>query len=129
MILFTSPVKSDKQGFYVELSIQRKGIAHIVTVDSSDYFNSVQGKNWVICDSSRHDTTHKFYVRRNVGGRQNRKTEYLHRVLCPCGEGMVPDHQDGNGLNNRQHNLVCVTRKENAMRQNHKKFRTKHSKN
>ena len=39
------------------------------------------------------------------------KTELMHRIIltrklgCEIAPGMVPDHEDGNGLNNRRYNL------------------------
>ena len=49
-----------------------------------------------------------------------RKTEYMHRVVLArklgreITHGMMPDHEDGNGVNNQRYNLQEVTHRGNA---------------
>lgn len=50
------------------------------------------------------------YLQGRVGGRR----VYLHRILVDVPEGLVVDHIDGNGLNNRRSNLRAVTRQQNV---------------
>lgn len=38
----------------------------------------------------------------------------MHRVITNCPDGMVVDHKDRNGLNNRKTNLRICTRSQNA---------------
>ena len=53
----------------------------------------------------------KKYAVRNLPGR---KTAYMHRVIAPPMPGMVVDHIDGDGLNNRRGNLRQATISENV---------------
>jgi hypothetical protein len=117
--------KKDHRGGYVEVIIERLNVEHIVLVDTGDFYNHVQGKNWCIQDCSPHCTTQKLYAKINVGPRSSRKTLYLHRVVTSALPGMVPDHGDSNGLNCRQYNLKLSTQKDNAKRQVHKKRKAK----
>jgi hypothetical protein len=52
----------------------------------------------------------RFYVTR-----QNKHTEYLHRIIMNCPKGMQVDHIDGNGLNNCKNNLRLCTNGQNNM--------------
>ena len=127
MISKTSAQKRDEHGFYFEVTIPFKGEDKILLVDSGDYFNYVQGKNRCINDSSRHCKTFKYYAKMNVGSRAARKTTYLHRLVCPVlSPSIVIDHKDGNGLNNRQYNLMPTTQPDNAKRQIHAIRRKSH---
>lgn len=55
------------------------------------------------------------YIRR--GERKNGKytTIYLHKEICPCEDGMVVDHIDGDPTNNKIENLRICTPSENSM--------------
>jgi len=53
-----------------------------------------------------------------IDGKQQRKKQWMHRIIMDCPPGMVVDHKDGNGLNNQKSNLRICTLEENA--NNHK---------
>lgn len=55
-----------------------------------------------------------YYAATNVGGRKNRKTLLMHRVILGIEEKeMVADHKDHNGLNNQRDNLRRCTKSQN----------------
>ena len=42
------------------------------------------------------------------------QTIFLHQVICPVPDGMMPDHVGGNKLDNRRHKLRPVTKAQNG---------------
>lgn len=71
---------------------------------------------WRVADCSRHNTT-KLYARCMIWAKPKSWTFYMHRVIMEPAKGMVVDHINGNGLDNRRCNLRITTVKENARRQ------------
>jgi hypothetical protein len=61
------------------------------------------------------------YAARSVGGRDNKKMEYLHRVVAGAGDGDVVDHINGNPLDNRRSNLRVGTQQQNIYNQSVRK--------
>jgi hypothetical protein len=62
------------------------------------------------------------YVRRRkyIGKKHGKyvyEVQYLHRLIMNPPKGMVIDHVDGNGLNNRRKNLRICTRAQNLSNQ------------
>ena len=86
-----------------------------VQIDAED-LSLVQGYNWRIADCSRHNTV-KLYARAMVWNKGKSRTYYMHRVLMGEPQGMVVDHIDNDGLNNKRSNLQITTVKENARKQ------------
>jgi hypothetical protein len=92
------PEVADKSVRYVPLT---KGL--FALVDTADR-ERVSRYTW--CASG---TGKRMYAYRNDHGR----TVAMHRFLTNCPKGMVVDHIDGNGLNNRQSNLRVCTQQQN----------------
>ncbi len=74
-------------------------------VDAADYERLSKYK-WL----ANGDEHRGFYAARRVGSR----LVLMHRVIMNPPEGMVVDHIDGNGLNNRRNNLRLCTQKQNS---------------
>ena len=82
------------------------GLTHgkVATVDAADYPWLSQypwsakrlGRKWYAC------------------WRRGRRTIFMHRLIMQPGPGLVVDHIDGNGLNNRRRNLRNCTPRQNA---------------
>jgi hypothetical protein len=92
---------------------------HEVLLDDEDY-EWVSKHKW----SLQKDHTRKreaFYVVRNVkqpDGKQKRIT--LHREIMKTPKGLLTDHLNGNGLDNRRANLrVCTNRENQINRRGH----------
>ena len=76
-------------------------------VDADDYDELSQYK-WTAAKSPN-----TFYAVRSVRGRQIR----MHRLITNAPKGLVVDHRNHNGLDNRKENLRLCTRSENACNQ------------
>lgn len=53
----------------------------------------------------------RFYAARNA---QGRKTLLMHRVLLAAASGLLVDHANGDGLDNRRANIRLATKAQNA---------------
>lgn len=80
-------------------------------VDDEDYERIKQHK-WGLLK-----TPYTFYVTRRTSRKTGQKTIYMHREILGLKpfDGILVDHQDHNGLNNRRCNIRACTRGENAM--------------
>ena len=83
----------------------KHGLGKTALVDDED-FEKVNQFKWHL--SGR-------YPVRNFGQRPNRLNIALHRFLMNTPIGMVTDHKNGNGLDNRKSNLRICTVSENIM--------------
>ena len=85
-------------------TVRRIPMAHgqFVLVDAADY-EWLRKYKWSPRGSGRY-----------AARRENGKTIYMHREIMNAPEGMVVDHIDGNGLNNRRRNLRVCTQGENG---------------
>ena len=94
----------------------RKGDQFTVLLDEADYFQFVENdryKWWIRKVSTRLwvDSSYGFYA---MGwDRHAKKQVALHRVMLDAPKGMVVDHINRNGLDNRRSNLRLCTHKEN----------------
>jgi len=98
------PLSSDGQVFYIPLTQGQYAI-----VDAEDY-ERVSRYKWCLSRSGN-----RLYAQRRCRG----KTIRMHQFILNPLRGMVVDHIDGNGLNNRRGNLRICTRLQNAW--NHKR--------
>lgn len=84
-----------------------------VLLDDEDYDRVIQRGKWKLNRSKRKHSDDVFYVstngRKGVGGRVE-----LHRFIMNAPKGMVVDHINHNGLDNRKENLRICTHKENT---------------
>lgn len=77
-----------------------------VAVVDADDLPLVQGISWQAVPHRR-----TYYAKGLVQGRDLT----MHQVLMPLRDGLITDHVDGNGLNNRRSNLRRVTHTENQI--------------
>lgn len=103
MIQAMRPIRIDGDVAYVPLT---KG--YVATIDASDV-RLVLGRNWSVFESRNR----RYAVR---GTEINGKTvrTYMHRLFLDVPEGMLPDHKEGDGLDNRRSNLRIATYAQNA---------------
>ena len=87
-------------------------------IDASDV-SLVEGFNWYA-----HANRNAVYAVRMDNTGPKPRLVRMHRVILGDPEGMVVDHQDTNGLNNRRANLRSATIKENACNQGIAKHNT-----
>jgi hypothetical protein len=77
-------------------------------VDPQDYYR-LKNFNWFLSGSSK-----KFYAHRSIKiGNIETKTVSMHRLIMDAPKGLVVDHINGNGLDNRRANLRLVTPLQN----------------
>lgn len=87
-----------------------KGYKTIVDDDKYEWLNSYK---W----HARVKPSGNVYAERSDSQRRSIK---MHQLLLPCPDGFLPDHKDGNGLNNRMDNLRIATYVQNRANQPHR---------
>lgn len=97
------PIRIEGDLAYVPLT---KGYEAVI--DAADVC-LVENFNWY-ADTSH---GHTVYARRNVNNGKPCSIK-MHRVITGCEEGLLVDHKDCNGLNNRRSNLRIADHAENA---------------
>ena len=99
-------------GDYIKIFFFNKGHGYCM-VDKEDYWK-VKDYCW-----SRLQTRTKglYYTKANSRGNFKMQSVRMHRILFPTEEGFIPEHKDGNGLNNRKSNLRPATNSQNNMNQ------------
>jgi hypothetical protein len=95
--------------------VPRKNELHTVILDAEDY-ERLKGFRWFVDNCGCGPNSRKYYAVRSGPGRG--KKTYMHREITGALPGVVVDHKDGNGLNNRRSNFLLTTQSDNARRQN-----------
>lgn len=104
-------IEIDGDVAYVPLSRGYRAI-----IDAADV-NIVAGRNWT---AHVHPHRHGVYATGTKTINGKRRTFYLHRLICPTGEGLQVDHINGDTLDNRRANLRPATFGQNQ--RNRKKY-------
>ena len=92
-------------------------IQGIIQVDDKD-FERLSKFEWQIQPNG--NTNYAFFYKRFKGGRYIRVYAHWLVLGLKIPRGMVVDHIDGNGLNERAENLRIVTKKENQANRHEK---------
>ena len=84
-------------------------------IDTEDY-DKIKRHCWSL---DKYTTRDLFYavtrVKAGEVGVCGKKNVRMHQIILPTEEGFVPEHKDGNGLNNRKSNLRPATNSQNMM--------------
>lgn len=93
-----NPARFFQDRVEIELTLGR-----VVVIDPDDY-PAVSPYRWYALGGSR-----TIYAAARIEGVRTP----MHRLLLRPTEGLLPDHKDGDGLNNRRENLRAATRFQN----------------
>lgn len=88
-------------------------------VDTADYEWLSKWK-WYAMMAPRVGVSAYYAVRQKAVGKKMQRTVWMHREIMRPPDGLEVDHIDGNGLNNRRHNLRSVTHQENGSNKPHR---------
>ena len=88
----------------------------LVIVDEVDY-PKISKYKWTILRQKRQGYTIRYVTRKiyENGDWSTARMIYLHREIMNPDDGMVVDHINGDGLDNRRENLRIVTHQQNAL--------------
>ncbi|OHB59233.1 MAG: hypothetical protein A2173_09735 [Planctomycetes bacterium RBG_13_44_8b] len=95
-------------------------------VDADDYDELNKTRWYSVKAGETFYAVRSIYTDRFVPGmdrRKKRTTVKMHRQIMRPGEGLVVDHINHNGLDNRRANLRCVTQRENSLNRRDRKKR------
>lgn len=99
----------------IPIKIPNKLASRPCFVDDQDY-ELVKSFHWMASSGSKRDKNF-LYACTSGGGRNKKTSVKMHRLIMSVPHGMVVDHIDGDGLNNRRSNLRVCTRSENSRNQ------------
>jgi hypothetical protein len=118
------PNRTDRFGDSIIIWLERRGNHLPCFIDASDY-PIVKDYRWY---ADKNKSRHTFYAVANKVGEGCRGLPKIkmHALILPQPSGLIADHEDRNGLNNRRENLRPATQSQNM--QNRKKMsRARHS--
>ena len=92
----------------MQITLAYNGVHHVSLYDSVDH-EIVSSSTWRIHPSCKTRSNGSLYIRRLGDGR------FLHRLMLNPPRGMVVDHINGNGLDNRRSNIRVCTQSQNVM--------------
>lgn len=78
-------------------------------IDDEDY-KLIARYNWTVREQKNTQYSYTFYLKEN-----KKKSISMHTLIMKTPDGMVIDHINGNGLDNRKENLRIVSHRENTM--------------
>ena len=102
------PIRIDGDVAHVDLTRGKVSI-----IDAADV-HLIEGKNW-----QAKPCLNTFYANRSASINGEKVTTSIHRVLMSPPDGLMVDHIDGNGLNNRRSNLRITTASQNQSNRRH----------
>ena len=100
------PIRIEGNIAYVPLT---KGYEAVI--DAADV-PLVEGFNW--CALAAPYTVYGLRNGQKERGEERGRAVFLHHVICPPENGLLTDHRDGDGLNNRRANLRLASKAENG---------------
>ena len=98
------PIRIEIDVAYVPLTKGQEAMIDLADVDLVD------GVNWYALNSPHRDGRQRSVYAVRMDGR---KMIYMHRLIARAPDGLLVDHIDGDGLNNRRHNVRVATAGQN----------------
>lgn len=105
-----------EENFGRELALRNGGVT-LVDADDYDWLNKFKWQ-MLTTPQGRH------YVQRSVKVAGKVHSQFLHRLIMDAPKGMVVDHVNNDGLDNRRSNLRVTTQSRNLMKQTPRKTST-----
>ena len=107
-------------GDYIKIFFFNKDHGYCV-IDKEDYWK-VKNHCWARYYRKGMSTSYaQGHIKKDNHNIPNKSTIRMHQIILPTEEGFIPEHKDGNGLNNRKSNLRPATYSQNKM--NQKKYK------